>query len=601
MKSRAQSQDPRQVFTRPHIETLENRSMMSAVGTGVPTGVPLGKSIDPLPIFAGSTTKAAPKAAKAALQQEGNLSASQVTQILAQAASQALATQSIAVVDREGVVLGVFRMAGSNAENDAKAIARARTAAAFQSTQNSFTTRTARFIIQDHFPFSIRNTPGGPLYGVQFSTLPGSDMVPNDGIATVSGDPGGIPLYLGRVPVGGIGVAGDGKDLAPRADLAAPGQRVFSGREESDYDESVAMAGALGARTPSNVRLNAYAPASIRSTNVFLPGPALRFPFTASATANRNPFQPLTSIAGTVTRPIVASQPNQFPKVDASVYGIAGELKNTSSLNTSLNKPNGGFGVIASDDTSAVKLTVDDVNQIIRDAVSTSKNIRAAIRLPIGVAARVHIAVVDRDGTVLGVFRENDGTNFSFDVAVQKARTAAFFSDDFHAFSTRSIGFMSQLYWPAGINTNGISPGPLYHLQNALSLNPGNLGQGPLANGITIFPGGVPLYKDGQLVGAIGISGDGVEQDDQIAFGGAKSFQPAASIRSDNLANSEIKTFIIERVAQMATLYNLTSADPKIGPVGGDTFTAQAQRSFDRKFDFRLPYVKFARNPLITD
>ena len=38
------------------------------------------------------------------------------------------------------------------------------------------------------------------------------------------------------------------------------------------------------------------------------------------------------------------------------------------------------------------------------------------------------------------------------------------------------------------------------------------------ANGIQIFPGGVPIYRGSQLAGAIGISGDGVDQDDMIAF-----------------------------------------------------------------------------------
>jgi len=39
-----------------------------------------------------------------------------------------------------------------------------------------------------------------------------------------------------------------------------------------------------------------------------------------------------------------------------------------------------------------------------------------------------------------------------------------------------------------------------------------------LANGIQIFPGSAPLYRDRQLVGAVGVSGDGVDQDDMIAF-----------------------------------------------------------------------------------
>jgi hypothetical protein len=39
-----------------------------------------------------------------------------------------------------------------------------------------------------------------------------------------------------------------------------------------------------------------------------------------------------------------------------------------------------------------------------------------------------------------------------------------------------------------------------------------------LGNGLQIFPGSVPIYRNGVLVGAIGVSGDGVDQDDMIAF-----------------------------------------------------------------------------------
>ena len=42
-----------------------------------------------------------------------------------------------------------------------------------------------------------------------------------------------------------------------------------------------------------------------------------------------------------------------------------------------------------------------------------------------------------------------------------------------------------------------------------------------LPNGITIFPGGFPLYRNGVLIGAIGVSGDGVDQDDIISASGA--------------------------------------------------------------------------------
>jgi hypothetical protein len=50
---------------------------------------------------------------------------------------------------------------------------------------------------------------------------------------------------------------------------------------------------------------------------------------------------------------------------------------------------------------------------------------------------------------------------------------------------------------------------------------------------MTIFPGGFPLYRDGALVGAIGVSGDGVDQDDLIAASGCVDFLPNEKIRSD--------------------------------------------------------------------
>ena len=78
-----------------------------------------------------------------------------------------------------------------------------------------------------------------------------------------------------------------------------------------------------------------------------------------------------------------------------------------------------------------------------------------------------------------------------------------------------------------------------------------NTGPPPLApnfnrlnNGITIFAGGVPIYRNGVLVGAIAASGDGNDQSDMIAFlglhnagirlGGAITNAPVA-IRSDRV------------------------------------------------------------------
>jgi uncharacterized protein GlcG (DUF336 family) len=64
-----------------------------------------------------------------------------------------------------------------------------------------------------------------------------------------------------------------------------------------------------------------------------------------------------------------------------------------------------------------------------------------------------------------------------------------------------------------------------------------------LANGLQIFPGGVPIFRGSTLVGGIGVSGDGVDQDDMIAFLGVAQAATAlgtlnnapAPLRSDTL------------------------------------------------------------------
>jgi uncharacterized protein GlcG (DUF336 family) len=138
---------------------------------------------------------------------------------------------------------------------------------------------------------------------------------------------------------------------------------------------------------------------------------------------------------------------------------------------------------------------------------------------------------------VLGVFRVGEATMFSWDVAVQKARTAVFFSNKQLAQSSRTVGFLAQRFFPPGLD--GRPYGPYFGFQEAVTLKrnpktgafPGNPN---LPNGITIFPGGFPLYRDGELIGAIGVSGDGVDQDDVIAASGCADFLAQKRIRADS-------------------------------------------------------------------
>ena len=203
-------------------------------------------------------------------------------------------------------------------------------------------------------------------------------------------------------------------------------------------------------------------------------------------------------------------------------------------------------------------LTQSDVQLIIQQAAIQAARTRAAIRRPVGVAAQVFISVIDVNGSVLGIWRTPDATIFSYDVSAQKARTALAFSNSSKtnfgnvirsilglsstqplAMTTRAVGFLSQDFYPPGIDRdslgNSLEPGPLFEgtdfkYQRRLL---GLAGLPPYGNGITIFPGGIPLYKNGVLAGAVGVSGDGVDQDDLIASAGTIGFEPPANIRCD--------------------------------------------------------------------
>ena len=495
-----------------------------------------------------------------------NLAQTDVQTILQQAASAAGAlgkSVNIVVTDREGNVLGFLPMPGTPNSTirsvgrlgqglegtvvppSEAATAKAATAAFFSTSGNAFTTRTAGFIIQEHFPPGISFRAGGPLYGVQFSSLPCSDIKKPSARLGLSGDPGGLPIYKNGLPAGGIGVEGDGLYTVDRNPAD----------DDQTFEELIAASGIRGFE----------APPLIRGDNILVDG--IRLPFTNVT----NPPAPSTtaSIVGATFSFGPGGVPPASEFVPQVIGGIAGEVDPRF------------FPFVAGTAPSSNALTASEVGTIITHAAQQGNITRAAIRQPLGSNARVTIAVVDTAGIVLGVFRQQDAPVFGFDVAVQKARTAAFFSsanaatalrgagmgsyvdraqadglrfDGAFAFSDRATGFLHRPFFPDGIDNTAAGP-----FSTALAdWSPFNVGLqldlvktnflesvvGPpvpctsiasLPNGIQIFPGSVPLYKNGVLVGAIGISGDGVDQDDLIAAAGANGFSPPAAIRADQI------------------------------------------------------------------
>lgn len=572
------------------------------------------------------------------------LTAADVQQVVAQAVAEAQARGApavVAVTDRLGNVLAVYSMTGASPTATVTpgpsgnldlqgaavpatlaAIAKAITGAYLSSGGNAFSTRTASMIVQQNFPPGPAGVglESGPLFGVQFSQLPCSDLsrrfVSGGGASAFVGpkrsplglaaDPGGFPLYKNGVLVGGVGVMADGQyGFDPNVQDT-----------DNDTDEAIALAATHGLD----------APAGILADQISLGGTTLRYSDATSASLKSNPatapgFGSLSSGVGGLTR--VNGYYDGSAVLPGQAYGAEGsgvrkatsaEFDNPDAFVLTDGSGGDRYPARAGADTPEVSspLTAAEVTALLQEAFKVMSHARAQIRQPLNSLAQVTISVVDTRGSILGIVRSPDAPVFGIDVSLQKARTASFFSGPFAAsdlsgdpsadvrsfvqktrdflndpnaltgrtaFSVRAIGNISRPFFPDG--QAGQPNGPLSRpisqwsvfstgLQSALIL--GNVlqhvgyvannlpdasdtparcahipdvapGQNRLQNGIQIFPGGFPIYRGGVLIGGIGVSGDGVDQDDMISFLGLSNAasrvgsigQAAAAIRADQL------------------------------------------------------------------
>ena len=527
------------------------------------------------------------------------LTADDVRAVLTVAAT-ALAddTMAAAVVDRTGNILGVYVRPRAGERTPDVAVSLARSGAMFANDQAPLSSRTVRFISGIHFPPGVRNTANAALYGVEninrgcevddtgdaifnapfprpksiagvFGSGAGAMPLPcrpddtrgcarggpmgdehgepiaSVGITTgkvdvfdtgqtslgaVPVNPGGIPIYRDGKVVGGVGVAGVTPEFGEyAATLAAAG----AGRG-LDFSEPLGFPAA-----------------------VYVDG--IRLPFFSTCTTVpciRQALQsrPAGSSAGSLLSGIFLVQPRD-----------------------GLQAPE---GYLIGPRASAIAggLTVADVQQIVQRSVDAALRTRAMIRLPVNQPSRMTIGVSDEAGEVLALFRMADGTVFSSDVAMTKARNAYYFStregyDVLRGFversreryswepdppagqgwaiTARTLNFGGQPRFPPGVDleeqleqrNDHEREGPFFDLyvydtKNACTEGPGPSRGGNRAylnqSGIVWFAGSVPLYKNGRLIGGLGVSGDGVEQDDYVSELGSDGFHPPDALRVDN-------------------------------------------------------------------
>jgi uncharacterized protein GlcG (DUF336 family) len=337
---------------------------------------------------------------------------------------------------------------------------------------------------------------------------------------------------------------------------------------------------------------------------------------------------PITSF---LANPALATATTAAPLVPAPGVAATDDTGITHLLNGTIAPE--GFLVLPHASADGT-LSALDVRQMIFQGVEQELVTRAAIRLPLDSNAAQVFAVTDKNGEVLGLFRTPDSTIFSIDVAVAKARNAAYYANpaalnpvdelpgvprgvDFTARTFRYLGLprfpegidhgipgpFSQLNDdPTGIDRTthivhdpvqiqdisvdvvgtGLQVGPplpAFRFQSAVgfdAFNPGtnfhdfrNNGvfnpanpqffDNPLLNrdGIVFFPGSTATYKNGFVVGGLGDSGDGVDQDDVINTAAFQGFGPPLNLRSD--------FFFFDNIRLPFQKFN---RQPNINPVG---------------------------------
>lgn len=377
----------------------------------------------------------------------------------------------------------------------------------------------------------------------------------------LSADPGGFPLYKNGRVVGGIGVVVPGSDYS--LDLN-PINR------DNDPEEIIAQAGSR----------NYAAPKCIRGDKITAGGFNFRYSDSDRRLPKSPGVQAFSGAYVAVEGYIDVAAPRSGRSYGEAASGFqlqaAGDFVSRSGMvlvDTAGNNRHAPRPSLAPA-VGAGGLTQTEVTLVLQQALGVANQARAQIRRKLNSPAEVTISVVDRDGNLLGLVRTPDAPVFGTDVSLQKARTTAFLSrsdaaerldvlgqgayvdesvdffgagafGDGMAISARAVGNIARPHFPDGIagQPHGPFSKPLGEwspfnvgLQLDLVANQvlaslvatginqctsvggsGAAVDAGINNGIQIFPGAFPIYRDGVVIGAVGISGDGVDQDDMIA------------------------------------------------------------------------------------
>jgi uncharacterized protein GlcG (DUF336 family) len=468
--------------------------------------------------------------------------------------------------------------------------------------------------IGGNFPAGVAHTPPVDLFNIEASNriqtvsqtmvnlksygttagIAGDSQ--NRGIATL---PGGIPIVRNGIVIGGIGVFFPGKDgyatheqgfIAGKDQTVT--QRMNTNQElEAEFIAYAALGGSQQALA------DGVCGAVIGTIGGYAPVAGLDLPFghislngiqlgLFGSTPGNQGLDDLIEKFGSVMGTGTNSGTSQIFDTTTNPATIINSNVDMAPTIIGTAEPSGYL--VAPTTSPASSLTTAEIDGIVQAGIAAANKVRAAIRLdgtnlrtgPIGV--KMTFAITDPVGNVLAVYRMDDGTVFSTDVAIAKARNVAYYNDPAQiqsvdqvavsstdptgakipagtAFTSRTFRYLAEPFFPSG--ENGSAPPQFSILTDGLKGNPAgiNIANGENTglpapytafssvmghdvfnvgtnfhdptnpqnqNGIVFFPGSTALYKNGVLVGGLGVSGDGVDQDDVVTFLAAQGYLP---------------------------------------------------------------------------
>lgn len=161
------------------------------------------------------------------------------------------------------------------------------------------------------------------------------------------------------------------------------------------------------------------------------------------------------------------------------------------------------FSAVADDGCSIPTATVARIQGLLPSAVAMSNG---AILSP----SREWSAIVDRQGRLCSAVSIGDALPYGRAMAIAKASTANGFSSSAFASSTANLYSQAQ---PGGL---------LYGFSDGNPFNPNYLangtGIGRVVGGVISTAGGVALYQNGSVIGALGLAGDVACADHVMAY-----------------------------------------------------------------------------------